>query len=56
MGLEYSQYLENYLWPHFTVEKVRPAQVSCWSTCPVTVLFHSAGVSRVPHVHCGDGE
>jgi len=24
MGLEYSQYLENYLWPHFTVERVRP--------------------------------
>ncbi len=22
MGLEFSQYLENYLWPHFTAERV----------------------------------
>ena len=22
MGLEFSQYLENYLWQHFTVERV----------------------------------
>ncbi|XP_064403055.1 RNA helicase aquarius-like isoform X4 [Halichondria panicea] len=43
MGLEFSQYLENYLWPHFTAERCTPAYLMS-----VVLMVNEKWRERVP--------
>ena len=62
MGLEFSRYLENYLWPHFSAERVSADRVrddlmmhKMYHTISKYTHIHTVHPS-LPGVHCPDGK